>query len=97
MGLQGADRKELETLVKAAGRDASVPVGLARRMVPGQGDIEDFAYGLAVGMVIGSFTSSFQARNGRPLDRDENAELLTTMMNKMPLLRRAIMKHLEGR
>ncbi|MER3407772.1 MAG: hypothetical protein C4292_03065 [Nitrososphaera sp.] len=97
MGLSDDDRKELEALVKAAARDPQVPTGLARKMVPRQGDIEEFAYGLISGMVIGSFMSSFERRNGRQPDRDEVGEILSTMMNRMPLLRRSIMKHLDMR
>jgi hypothetical protein len=97
MGLSDDDRKELEALVKAAARDPQVPIGLARKMVPRQGDIEEFAYGLISGMVIGSFMSSFERRNGRQPDRDEVGEILSTMMNRMPLLRKSIMKHLDMR
>jgi hypothetical protein len=97
MGLEGADRKELETLIKAAGKDTRVPIGLARKMIPHQGDVEDFAYGLISGMVVGSFMSSFEKRNGRQPDRDETAEILSIMMNRMPLLRKSIMKQLDMR
>ena len=97
MGLADAERKELEVLVKAASRDPRVAIGLARQMVPPQGDLEEFAYGLISGMIIGSFMASFERRNGRPLDRDENTEILTIMMNRMSLLRKAIMKQLDMR
>ena len=97
MGLTIADRKELESLIKAAANDPKVPVGIARRMVPTQGDIEDFAYGLSSGMVIGNFFALFQSRNGRELDRDEIADLFSILMSKMPRLRMAIKKHLDMR
>jgi hypothetical protein len=97
MGLEGTDRKELETLIKAAGKDARVPIGLARKMIPHQGDVEEFAYGLISGMVVGSFMASFEKRNGRQPDRDETAEILSIMMNRMPLLRKSIMKQLDMR
>jgi hypothetical protein len=92
MGLALAERKELEALLKAAARDPKVATGLAGRMVPNQGNAEDFAYGLLAGMVIGSFTASFEKRNGRQPDRDEAADILTIMMSRMPALRKAIMK-----
>jgi hypothetical protein len=97
MGLTLADRKELESLIKAAAYDPKVPVGLARRMVPSQGDVEDFAYGLSSGMVIGNFFAHFQSRNGREPDRDEIADLFSILMSKMPRLRMAIKKHLDMR
>ncbi|HEX2014076.1 MAG TPA: hypothetical protein VLA68_02500 [Nitrososphaera sp.] len=97
MALTGADRKELELLIKAAMHDAGVPVGLARKMIPNQGNIEDFAYGLASGMVMGNFTALFQNKNGRELDRDEMVDMFSVMMTRMPHLRLAIKKHLEIR
>ncbi|MGI0039068.1 MAG: hypothetical protein ACREAO_04560 [Nitrososphaera sp.] len=97
MGLEAADRKELEALIKAAGKDPKVPIGLARKMMPRQGDIEEFAYGLISGMVVGNFMASFDSKNGRLPDRDETAEILSMMMNRMPLLRKSIMKQLDMR
>ena len=97
MGLSDGDRKELESIIKAAVRDPKVPVGLARKMIPSQGNIEEFAYGLVSGMVIGNFMALFQARNGRQLDRDEIADLFSIIMVKMPRLRMAIMKELDMR
>jgi hypothetical protein len=97
MGLADSDRKELESLIKAAARDPKVPIGLARRMVPTQGDIEDFAYGLVSGMVMGNFIAEFQGRNGRQPDRDETADILSIMMARMPRLRMSIMKELDMR
>jgi hypothetical protein len=97
MGLTGADRKELESLIKAAARDPELSVELARKMMPSQGNIEDFAYGLVSGMVIGNFTLLFENRNGRELDRDEMADLFSVVMARMPRLRMSIMKHLALR
>lgn len=97
MGLAGIERKELESLIKAAAKDPTVPIGLARRMLPRQGDIEEFAYGLISGMVLGNFLSSFEGRNGRQPDRDESADIMAVMMARMPLLRRTIIKQLELR
>lgn len=97
MGLADGDRRELESLIKAAARDPKVPLGLARRMVPTQGNIEDFAYGLVSGMVMGNFVAQFQSRNGRQPDRDETADILSIMMVRMPRLRMSIMKELDLR
>jgi hypothetical protein len=95
MGLSTDDRKELESLIRAATQDPKVPVGLARKMMPTQGNIEDFAYGLSSGMVIGNFTALFQSQYGRELDRDEIVDLFSIMMRRMPRLRASIMKHLD--
>jgi hypothetical protein len=97
VGLALADRKQLETLLKAAAKDPKVATALAGRMVPGQGDAKEFAYGLLSGMVIGSFIASFEARNGRQPDRDETSDLLSIVMSGMPALRKAIMKQLDMR
>lgn len=97
MGLEAGDRKELESLIKAAAHDARTPIGLARKMVPTQGNIEDFVYGLVSGMVMGNFVAQFQNRNGRQPDRDETADILSIMMARMPRLRMSIMKELDLR
>ena len=97
MGLSDRDRKELEAIIKAAVHDPQVPMGLARKMIPTQGNIEEFAYGLISGMVIGNFMALFQSRNGRQPDRDEITDLFSIMMVKMPRLRMAIMKELDMR
>lgn len=97
MGLSDYDRKELESLIKAALHNPKVPVGLARKMIPRQGNIEEFAYGLVSGMVIGNFMAFFENRNGRQPDKDEIADLFSIMMIKMPRLRLAIMKELDLR
>lgn len=94
MGLSAADRKELELLIKAAALDPGVPVGIAKRLVPRQGRIDDFAYGLSSGMVLGNFSASFSARNGRELDRDEMADLFSILMSRLPRLRLSIVRHL---
>ena len=97
MGLTSVDRKELELLIKAAVQDPKVPLGLARRLVPGQGDIEEFAYGLSSGMVIGNFVAQFKSKNGRELDRDEIAEMFSIVMIKMQRIRLGIKKHVDMR
>jgi len=97
MGLSISDKKELEFLIKMAVQDPKVPIGLARKMIPRQGNIEDFAYGLVSGMVIGNFMVLFQNRNKRQPDRDEITDLFSIMMVRMPRLRLAIMKELDMR
>ena len=97
MGLTDSDRKELKSLIKAATRDPKMPVGLARKMVPNQGNIEDFAYGLLSGMVMGNFIAQFQNRNKRQPDKDEIINILSIMMSEMPRLRMSIMAEFDMR
>ncbi|MDQ4101659.1 MAG: hypothetical protein M3115_05685 [Thermoproteota archaeon] len=97
MGLTDRDRKELVSLVKAATRDPKMPVGLARKMMPNQGNIEDFAYGLLSGMVIGNFIAQFQNTNGRQPDKDETIDIMSIMMSEMPRLRMSIMEEFDMR
>ena len=97
MGLTDSDRKELESLIKAVARDPKMPIGLARRMVPNQGNIEDFAYGLLSGMVMGNFIAQFQNRNARQPDKDEIIDILSIMMSEMPRLRISIMEEFDMR
>ena len=91
MGLTYSDRKKLESLIKATARDPKVPIGLARRMMPNQGNIEDFAYGLLSGMVMGNYIAQFQSANRRQPDKDEIIDILSIMMSEMPRLRMSIM------
>ncbi len=97
MGLTDSDRKELESLIKAATRDPKMSIGLARRMMPNQGNIEDFAYGLLSGMVIGNFIAYFGNKNGRQPDKDEIIDILSIMMSEMPRLRMSIMEEFDMR
>jgi hypothetical protein len=97
MGLTDRDRKELVSLVKAATRDPKMPIGLARKMMPNQGNIEDFAYGLLSGMVIGNFIAQFQNTNGRQPDKDETIDIMSIMMSEMPRLRMSIMEEFDMR
>ena len=97
MGLIDSDRKELVSLMKAATRDPKMPIGLARKMMPNQGNIEDFAYGLLSGMVMGNFMAQFQNRNKRQPDKDEIINILSIMMSEMPRLRMSIMEEFDMR
>jgi len=97
MGLAVGDKKELESLIKAAAHDPKIPLGLARKIIPNQGNIEEFAYGLVSGMVMGNYMALFTSRNGRQPDRDETSDILSIMMIKMPRLRMSIMKALDMR
>jgi hypothetical protein len=97
MGLTDRDRKELVSLVKAATRNPKMPIGLARKMMPNQGNIEDFAYGLLSGMVIGNFIAQFQNTNGRQPDKDETIDIMSIMMSEMPRLRMSIMEEFDMR
>ena len=96
MILAAADRKQLESSIKSVIREIKVWADLARKVIPSQGNIEVFAYGLICGMIIGSFTESFIAKNDRRLDRDEMADLFLIMRNQMPAIRRAILNELES-
>jgi hypothetical protein len=88
------ERKELESLIKAAIKNVNIPIDLARRMMPTQGNIEEFAYGLISGMIIGNFIERFTDKNGRQPDRVEMADLFLIMVSKMPYIRKAIMNKL---
>ena len=90
------DRKELESSVKSAIREIKVWTDLARKLIPSQGNVEEFAYGLICGMVIGAFTERFVAKNGRQPDRDEIADLFLIIRSQMPAVRRAVLNELEA-
>jgi hypothetical protein len=89
------DRKELESSIKSAIRDIKVWTDLARKVIPAQGNVEEFAYGLICGMVIGAFTERFVAKNDRQPDRDEIADLFLILRTQMPAVRRAVLNELR--
>ena len=88
------DRKDLEYSVKSVIRNIKVWTDLARKVIPSQGNVEEFAYGFACGIIIGSFTERFLAKNDRQPDRDEIADLFLIMRNQMPAVRRAVLHEL---
>ena len=90
------DRKELESSVKSAIREIKVWTDLARKLIPSQGNVEEFAYGLICGMVIGAFTERFVGKNSRQPDRDEMADLFLIIRSQMPAVRRAVLNELEA-
>jgi hypothetical protein len=92
------DKKELESNVKSTIRQVKLWTDLARRLIPSQGNVEEFTYGLVCGMIIGGFTERFVAKNGRQPDRDEMADLFLVIRNQMPAVRRAVLRefaHME--
>lgn len=95
LGIQ--DRKELESNVKSTIRQIKLWTDLARRLIPSQGNVGEFTYGLVCGMIIGGFTERFVAKNGRQLDRDEMADLFLVIKNQMPAVRRAVLRELEAK
>lgn len=94
MGLTFAERKKLEALIKVAINDAKTCTDLARRIIPRQGDIQDFAYGLICGMLMGNFIELFSNNNGRQPDKDEMTDLFLIMMTHMPSIRNAVINEL---
>jgi hypothetical protein len=94
LGLTSAERKKLEALIKAAINDAKTCTDLARRIIPRQGDIQDFAYGLICGMLMGNFMELFSNNNGRQPDKDEMTDLFLIMMTHMPSIRNAVINEL---
>jgi hypothetical protein len=90
LGLTIEDRNDLQSLIRASVKEAKTPIGLARKMIPRQGNIEDFAYGLITGMIVGNFTEKFNNKNRRQPDTDEIVEIFTIMRRNMPSVRKSI-------
>jgi hypothetical protein len=95
LGIQ--DRKELESNVKSTIRQIKLWTDLSRRLIPSQGNVGEFTYGLICGVIIGTFTQRFVAKNGRQPDRDEMADLFLVIRNQMPAVRKAVLRELEAR
>ena len=69
MGLTDSDRKELESLIKAATRDPKMPIGLARKMVPNQGNIEDLHTAFSPAWLWAILSHNFRIGMGGNLTR----------------------------
>jgi hypothetical protein len=82
--------------VKSVIREIRVWTELARKVIPSQGNVEEFSYGFICGTVIGSFIERFVAKNGRQPDRDEIADLFLIIRNQMPAVRRAVLNEFES-
>ena len=69
-------------------------ITFSRDLLPSQGNIEDFSYGLVVGIIIGSYTEKFFQKHGRNPDNDELIDIYFTMSLRSAKIRKSILDKL---
>jgi hypothetical protein len=88
LGLSLRDKKELESLLKFHSLNINQMITFSKSLIPSQGNIEDFAYGLVVGTIIGNYCEKFfQTHNRAP-------DIYFTMSLRSPKIRNAIINEL---
>jgi hypothetical protein len=94
LGLSLSDKKELESLLKFRSLDMDKMINFSKTLLPSQGNIEDFSYGLIVGIIIGSYSEKFFQRHGRNPDNDELMDIYFTMSLRSAKIRKSILDKL---
>ena len=69
-------------------------INFSKSLVPSQGNIEDFCYGLVVGTIIGSYSEKFFQKHGRNPDNDELMDIYFTMSLRSAKIRKSILDKL---
>ena len=94
MGLSLSDKKELESLLKFRSLNMDKLITFSKDLLPSQGKIEDFSYGLVVGIIIGSYSEKFFQKHGRNPDNDELIDIYFTMSLRSAKIRKSILDKL---
>ena len=69
-------------------------INFSESLIPSQGNIEDFAYGLIVGIIIGNFLEKFFQKHDRNPDNDELIDIYYTMSLRSAKIRKSILEKL---
>jgi len=69
-------------------------INFSKSLIPSQGNIEDFAYGLIVGIIIGNFLEKFFQKHDRNPDNDEIIDIYYTMSLRSAKIRKSILEKL---
>ena len=69
-------------------------INFSKSLIPSQGNIEDFAYGLIVGIIIGNFLEKFFQKHDRNPDNDELIDIYYTMSLRSARIRKSILEKL---
>ncbi|MDR4510456.1 MAG: hypothetical protein MRJ93_01975 [Nitrososphaeraceae archaeon] len=96
MGLDLADKKTLESLMKFNLCDIDNLIIFTKQLLPSQGSQTDFLYGLMLGIIIGNFIEKFAKKYGRSPDEDEILDIYFTLSLKSPKIRKLILKNVRN-
>jgi hypothetical protein len=69
-------------------------INFSKNLLPTQGNIEDFTYGLAIGVIIGNYSEKFFQKHARNPDDDELIDIYYTMSLRSPRLRKSMLDKL---
>lgn len=94
MGLSLSDKKELESILKIDSRDFDKMIAFSRKLVPSQGSLYDFIYGLVVGMILGNYLEKFFLKYKRDPDNDELIDIYFTLSLRSAKIRKLILSNL---
>ncbi|MGE5782252.1 MAG: hypothetical protein ACM31J_05265 [Nitrososphaerales archaeon] len=94
MGLSLPDKKELESILKIDARELDKMITFSRKLVPSQGSLYDFIYGLVVGMILGNYLEKFFLKYKRDPDNDELIDIYFTLSLRSPKIRKLILSNL---
>lgn len=94
MGLSLTDKKELESLLKFHSLNINQMITFSKNLIPSQGNIEDFAYGFIVGIIIGNYLEKFFQRHSRAPDNDELMDIYFTLSLRSAKIRKGILNEL---
>ena len=96
MGLNLADKKTLESLIKINPYDLDNLIFFAKQLLPSQGSHDDFIYGLLLGIILGNFIEKFTKKYNRNPDNDEILDIYYTLSLRSPKIRKLILKKLSN-
>jgi hypothetical protein len=94
LGLSISDKKELELLLKFHSLNINQIITFSKNLIPSQGNIEDFAYGFIVGIIIGNYLEKFFQRHSRAPDNDELMDIYFTLSLRSAKIRKGILNEL---
>jgi len=96
LGLDLADKKTLESLMKFNLYDVDNLIIFTKQLLPSQGSQTDFLYGLMLGIILGNFIEKFTKKYGRNPDEDEILDIYFTLSLKSPKIRKLILKNVRN-
>jgi hypothetical protein len=84
----------LESSLKFHSLNIDKLINFSKTLIPSQGNIEDFSYGLVVGTIIGTYTEKFFQKHDRNPDNDELIDIYYTMSLRSAKIRKSILDKL---
>ncbi len=84
----------MESLLKFHSLNIDKLINFSKNLLPSQGKLEDFSYGLVIGTIIGNFSEKFFQKHGRNPDNDELIDIYFTMSLRSAKIRKSVLNKL---